>query len=611
MAYRWSEDGPAFEFPTPFAVENRLLVWRGGCLMTVAVLMLVLTAWLQGSEPSVVAVAIEDRPEPAAAWPFYVLAFVLMAMGVLDLVRASRQRLLRLQRGQPASLAQEVPHEASGVGAGAPALMLGLLKGERPPGLLTGPYQGLLRRLGPVSAAPRPLQVYLAGRVAHLMLGLGLLAVLLIGTAALLNRSPAALSLLAGVISVLGAAFVARQAILTAEPPFGRWVMVAVLALSLLTVAPLFVLGSQLAALEPLKVFQLPLALGVALVSGLLFEWMGLMAGRAQLPTEQPYPLERLEAQVDFGADPRPLVQEVERELYRRWTEGVPNRRYAWQQPFIDRAASEGACSAKMLEESQPVVHATSVATRRAESRPEPLDPDRPPPPLSAPGLHPPPGSRWLKWLAVCGLVWALVGALMWLGLAYTRMRHGTPVWWPAATGLAFLGGAGYALRIGHLLWSRIELQSTLTWIELKGDYVRSTAAAVMPAPDKLGALRGERPVRVDTLGVQSLVVELRSVFYAAVPGRALGFRALLDWRVDTKAGEGWIELVRAFPRGVEAAAAAAAASRPVNRRPAPADNGASLAPGRRTARFCSACGTPVLAAARFCQHCGNALAGE
>ena len=29
MGYRWTEDGPAFEFPTPFAVENRLLAWRG------------------------------------------------------------------------------------------------------------------------------------------------------------------------------------------------------------------------------------------------------------------------------------------------------------------------------------------------------------------------------------------------------------------------------------------------------------------------------------------------------------------------------------------------------------------------------------------------------
>jgi hypothetical protein len=606
MSYRWTEEGPAFEFPTPFAVENRMLVWRGWLLLVVAVAMLGLTGWLQGQEPTIVAVAIEDRPEPAAAWPFYLLALLMAVMGGLDLWRASRQQMLRLQRGQPASLAQEVPHEASGVGAGAPALMQALLRGERPPGVLSVPYPRLLRRLGPVVAAPRPLQVYLAGRVAHLMLGLGLLAVLVIGAALLFRKSPAALSLLAVVISVLGAAFVARQAVLTAEPPFDRWVLLAVLALALLTVAPLVLFSARLTAFEPLRVFQLPLALGVALVSGLLFEWFGLMAGRAQLPNEQPYRLEREEARVAFGADPRPLIQEVERELYRRWTEGVPNRRYAWQPPFVDRAAQGGACTAKVMEESQPMVHPMSVAAQRAPGRPEVLDPDRPPPVLAAPRLNPPPGVGWLKLLAVSGFVWALIGALLWLWLAYSRMKNPTAVWWPGAVGLAFLGGAGYALRIGHLLWSRIELQSTLTWLELKGDYMR-TGAVAAPAPEKLGAQRGERAVRVDTLDVQALVAQLRSVFYAAVPGRALGYRTLLDWQIDGKAAASWLAFVEAFPRGGDAASAALAAARP-GQRATVAD--AAQPSGLRAVRACAACGTPALAAARYCQHCGHALTG-
>jgi hypothetical protein len=607
MAYRWTEEGPAFEFPTPFAVENRMLVWRGWLLLLVALVMLGLTGWLQGQELTVVAVAIEDRPEPAAPWPFYLLGLLMAVMGGLDLWRASRQRSLRLQRGQPASLAQEVPHEASGVGAGAPALMQALLKGERPPGVLSVPYATLLRRLGPVVAAPRPLQVYLAGRVAHLLLGVGLLLVLLIGAALLWRQAPAALALLAVVISVLGAAFVARQAVLTAEPPFGRWVLLAVLALALLTLVPLVLFGARLAAFEPLKVFQLPLALGVALVSGLLFEWLGLMAGRAQLPQELPYRLDREEARVSFGADPRPLIQEVERELYRRWTEGVPNRRYAWQPPFVDRAAQSGACSAKVLEESQPMVHPMSVAAQQAPGRAETIDPDRPPPALAAPRLNPPPGVGWLKLLAVGGVVWALVGALLWLWLAYSRMSSGAPTWWPGAMGLAFLGGAGYALRIGHLLWSRIELESTLTWIELKGDYVRTGAVAATP-PDRLGSQRGERAVRVDTLELQALVAQLRSVFYAAVPGRALGYRTLLDWQPDGKAAASWLAFAEAFPRGSEAAAAALAAARP-GQRAAAAE--AAAPSGSRGLRACAACGTPAPAKARYCQHCGHVLTGS
>jgi hypothetical protein len=616
MAYRWTDDGPAFEFPTPFAVENRMLVWRGWLLLGLALAMAAVTAYLHGQEPVTQAVALEDRPQPASAWPLYLLAFGLAVSAVLDLVRAAKQQTLRLQRGQPASLTQEVPHEATGVGAGAPALMQALLKGERPPGALSGPYQRLLRRLGPVHAAPRPLQVFLAARVAHLMLSAGLLAVLIAGAALLLNKG-AALAVLAVVVSVLGAAFVARQVVLTAEPPFGRWVLAATLLLAAAAVAPLFFFGAKLAAALPLlNQFQLPLALGVALLSGLLFEAFGLLAARAQLPRERPYQLQRDENLVAFGGDPRPLLQEVERELYRRWTEGVPNRRYAWQPPFVDRAAVAGECKALVLEESQPMVHTMSVAAPPRRQLPEHPDPDRPPPPPPPPSLNPPPGAGWLRLLAVCGLAWALVGALLWLWLAYTRMKDPAAPWWPAALGLAFLGGAGYALRIGHLLWSRIELQSTLTWLELKGAFVRSNAAAPAPVAEKVGSQRGDKPVRVDALTVLSAVAQLRSVFYAAVPGRVQGMRTLLDWQIDGKAAAGWANFVDAFARGGDTLAAAAAAgrsspaagnpaARPVARAPEPEP----AAAGRRSARFCSACGTPVLAAARFCQHCGNALA--
>lgn len=607
MAYRWTEEGPAFEFPTPFAVENRMLVWRGWLLLLLAVAMAAVTAWLQGLEVPVAAVAIEDRPPPAAAWPHYLLALLLAVTAALDLVRASRQSLLRLQRGQPASLAQEVPHEATGVGAGAPALMQGLLKGERPPGVLTGPYQRFLRALGPVNFAPRPLQVFLAARIAHLLLGAALLAVLALGAVLLLKKS-AALPVLAIVISVLGAAFVARQVLLTAEPPFGRLVLAITVTLALLAVVPLFLFGARLTALETLKGFQLPLALGVALVSGLLFEWFGLMAGRAQLPREQPYKLTREEASVDFGGDPRNLMQEVERELYRRWTEGVPNRRYAWQPPFVDRAAVSGECRVQVLEESQPLVHPLSVAAVKKVPRPEVTDPDAPVRAAPAPSLNPPPGAGWLRLLALCGLVWALVGALLWLWLAYSRMKNPAAPWWPAALGLAFLGGAGYALRVGHLLWSRMELQSTLTWLDMKGSFVR-TGAAVPAAPEKVGAQRAEKPVQVATLDMHCGVVQLRSVFYAAVPARALGMRMLLDWAIDMKGAEAWIAFVRSHARGGSAVvpepSAPRASGKPVGRPAEP-----ETAP-RRSAKFCAACGTPVLAGARFCQHCGHSLSGD
>jgi hypothetical protein len=42
------------------------------------------------------------------------------------------------------------------------------------------------------------------------------------------------------------------------------------------------------------------------------------------------------------------------------------------------------------------------------------------------------------------------VGALLWVWLAYTRLRDPASPLWPGAVGLACLAGAGYALRIGQ-----------------------------------------------------------------------------------------------------------------------------------------------------------------
>jgi zinc-ribbon domain len=595
MAYRWTEDGPAFEFPTPYGVENRLLAWRGWMLLALSLLMIGLTAWISGADKPLTPVAIDTAPDPVSTWPFYLLALLLAALAALDLWRLLRQRTLRLARGMPTSLAQEVPREASGVGAGAPALMQALLKGELPSVPLEGPYQSLLRRMGAVTLAPRPLQVYLAARVAHLMLGAGLLLVLALGALLLANKGPA-LSLLALLLSLLGAAFVARQAVLSAEPPFGAIALGVTLGLALLACVPLFVAAPALKAAEPVVRLGLPAAAALALLSGLLFEVLGLLAARAQLPRSTPPRLSREDLALDFGADPRNLVQEIDRELYRRWAEGVPNRRYAWLTPFVDRAAQDGELGAKLLEESQPLMPSVPVQKKKKASS----------------GL--PPGAPLLKALAACGLLWALAGGLLWLWLAYSKLKDPAAAWWPGAMGLACLAGAGYALRIGHLLWSRIEVQSTMTWIEFKGHFVRLSTAAPSTGPERSGAQRNDKPVRSDEISLHTSVTKLRSVFYAAAePG--LGGRALLDWRADREAAQGWVDFAQTFARGGEAPAKDAAAkdgSARAKPRPAKtADSELIVQAMKRPARFCSNCGTPVLAGARFCQQCGHVLAAE
>jgi len=95
----------------------------------------------------------------------------------------------------------------------------------------------------------------------------------------------------------------------------------------------------------------------------------------------------------------------------------------------------------------------------------------------------------------------------------------------------------------------------------------------------------------------------------------------LLGWVADAPGAQRWLDYLRALGQGasggfvMQAPAAASPAA-------APAVGGASARPrvprsvdadtpppvAKRPARFCSACGTPVLAGARFCQQCGNVL---
>jgi len=335
----------------------------------------------------------------------------------------------------------------------------------------------------------------------------------------------------------------------------------------------------------------LPVAAAVLLASVLLFELVGILAARAQLQTPWLAAIPAEETRVDFEADPDQLLREIDLELHRQWTEGVPNRRYAWQGPQIGRGADPGADQgdyrAVVLEESQPLVPHTGrdLAPAVAQS---------------------PARTRGLLWLDGLGLVWSLTGGVLWVWLALAHMRDVNASWVPGAAGLACLLAGAYALRVGHLLWSRVEVQSTITWLDFHGRYLKLVDAVA----EGSARGRGELPVRVEDLQLRARVAVARSVFYAAAP-HPLGSRVLLELGPHRGGAAAWLQMLQTYARQAvpSAVAVPVAAVRPRARAPGAAD--ADVPPPRRPARFCPHCGTPVLAGARFCQHCGSVLANE
>jgi len=578
MTYKWTSEGPAFEFPSPFVTENRFRTVRAWTLFACAAAIALVLLFVTNNVAEYEVAKPGPSTEPLGAWPHALSAALLLLMGGLDLFRVSRQRTLTLVPRQPASLMPDVSREGTGVSPGAAALMRALSEGVAEGGSVGGPFESWLKRLGPgLAASPVTLQRYLRAHFSQAALAAGLLLILLCGVAVL---RPTGLAVGALVLGLSMAAVMAWHRLAEDQPACPPWVVGLVLGVGVAALALALFYDAAIPRPEAIKRLGLPIAAGVLLAAGLLIEVLGIRAARAQIELPRLSSTEGARALVAAGADVQALMREIDLEFHRRWTEGIPNRRYAWQVSESGRTPSPDAFTATVLEESQPLSPRQSASSRPRKVK----------------------GHDLLRWLDVLGLLLSTAGGLAWVALAYLQMRYPSGSWMAGALGLACLLAGGHALRVAHLLWSRVELESTITWLQLQG-----REAPVVDHPT-------ERTLpRVDGLSLQARVVQARSVFYAAAEHR-LGSRVLVYTRVDGRAAAGWITAVGDLLRQVAAQQAASRAAPPAQ---PPAPRLARSAPEpspavtRRTGRFCAACGTAVMANARFCQNCGQVLGSE
>ena len=558
MSYQWGVSGPGFEYPTCYRTENRFLTLRAALLIVLA--LVVFWVALAEPDPATSSVAILTTPlQRGGSTPHVLVATLLLLLGAFDLWCAARQRRVFLQPGQPASLTSELVHQAKGASPGAAWLTQVLASGKVDPGELRGPYRGLLQSLTPrLAAAPVSVQAYLSERLAHLLFGIGL--ALALALTCLLIKSPPTLALACLLYAALAAALVAHSAWIAKAAPSPLAVVVAlVLAATVGLLLGWF--AGQLPHIGKLAQLGLPLATTVLLACLLAIEGLAFLAGRAtpDLPLAGKPPL--AEAQGDIGADPEHLMQEVERELHRYWSDGIPNRRHAWQTSLADAdgQAQAGASRfvATVLEETQPMLPADLRD-----------------------GIPGPVGARrvCLLLLQVLGLLLTLAGGVLFVRLADAHVQDLKAAWTSGASALVLVVAGGYAIRVGHLLWSRVEVESSLLSLGCKAESVQ---------PSKL-RLRWS-------------VVRARSVFYLAGQTVA-GSRTLLQLSADELAARRSVQQVQAY---AERQTATEVARPPVSSF-APARPTVAPAEVRSPTRYCPACGTPVLPRARFCQHCGE-----
>jgi hypothetical protein len=590
MVYRWNLTGSGLEFPTPYQVENRFLTLRGYALLALALIVFGVVTFVSPGEAADPVASVDKLPEYGEAWPHVIGAFFMVGLGVLNLIQASRQRALIMIPGQPASLMSEVAHEATGASPSAQGLMQAINKGSVPLRKVGGAYASWLARLGPgTGGAGTTVQNYLRARVSHLLMLLGMVLILLLGLviAKVLAR-PEGIHWWALMVGLVTAGVLIRHLLDLESPGWVLWKVALAWGLALALALPLAWFSASLPGAERWPRLGLPMGVAFLLGVGLILELLALLAARSQISTPQANPVAHETASVSFEVELAKFFNEVDRELFRRWAEGIPNRRYVRQPPVVAAGTDEGAFTAVVLEESQPLVSPPSDPSKTSRT-----------------------SSVWLLALGVLGLLLTLVGGALWIWSAVAHLLDGTVSWASTPLGLVCLLGGGYALSIGHLLWSRVESESSLIWLELKGTYFRLQ----VPPPVKAasGRPKMDNSAGVEDLSLKACVVHARSAFYAAAR-HTMGSRALISLEADTQGTQHWTSAVQNLARSAGLTAAAAPpdllAARAKARERRAGDLGGQQPP-KRPARFCSSCGTPLLAGARFCQQCGTTVSAD
>ena len=183
----------------------------------------------------------------------------------------------------------------------------------------------------------------------------GVVLLVLFAVTWLITPNPAAQALAALVYLLLGSVLILRSYIAGTS---------GTVALKPLRLAGLLVFGivgtvliGRVAAALPqpawLGHLSLPLIAFVLLLASLVIELLGLVAGFAHVDAPPPASTASEQVAVSFNADPNLLLQEVDRELQRRWTQDIPNRRYVWQPPVLEPARGAGNFSGTALEEKR------------------------------------------------------------------------------------------------------------------------------------------------------------------------------------------------------------------------------------------------------------------
>ena len=482
MSYEYSSDQAQLDFPNPYRVENILWAARAGILLFCAVALLFL------ARKHLAVQAIGSFVVPVA------LGVFLFVLGAWNLVGIAKQLRVFFGRGQPAGLATELATDDVGSSPDANALMQtvrqGTLEFAIPSGALNGVLYSIVKHL---ITAPAYIQNVLQNRFSNLASYTFLLVVMLVAMLFVWG-SP--------VQGWVGGFFLSLVVFMAVKPvsggdadakvSFNLAQIVLLTLVSILGPVALSFLQSNLPDLSwaSFGAQSLVILLALALIESVFFI-------AVQKHIDPPPPVSKVDTlgTASFNSDPNLLMQEIDREMQRCWAHRIPNRRYARLLPNIALNQRAGNFKGLMLEETQPM--APSAFTRMDWSV-----------------VMAYPRFFWLMVIDALGVALTLAGtvALVIFAVQFDPLQDWRPVLGFATLGLSLVAVGGYAFRSAHQLWGRFDFESTLTWIEMEGSFIRSKIDLGNRLQDRVFTERDV--INVENMTLRVWVTQLRSVVF-------------------------------------------------------------------------------------------------
>jgi len=362
-------------------------------------------------------------------------------------------------------------------------------------------------------------------------------------------------------------------------------------------------LSRLVGALPDIQEFDLPRRLGTCLFVLLVAQSLFFLALMRQLRERPAVNMASVTRSLSMNSNPAKLFEELERTLQSRWTETIPNRRYAFVKLPDVLSGQSGSFAGEVLEETQPLPTSTGAASPVLDK-------------LRDPTILPINALTGLGALSYIGATFSLI--------AFALSTLGQQAWSTALLAVTFFFTATYCLRSANLLWGRVDFQSVLVWVEINGSFeearinIGNQLTTAMSSSKKI--------INVESMTLRVWAAELDTVilqkdgprdligmrgrtdvaeFYATHLERFAGQLASVVAPVSTADEDrlGAIARVQQHMGAAPSLAAVAAAGQLA----APGSGDTRLPPGRQRCRN-ERCRAELPVEAMFCSSCGTAL---